>query len=95
MIMFGINTLIGGIIGVTGALALAILYNTLFENPSVRSAERLLVQAENEKFTTEAINEIAGNADKARAMLAYCKSIGKLYDFSKVECRDRPVSDDD
>ena len=95
MINFALRQLPGLAIGGIIVAALLIVYNAAIENPSVRRDERLLVQAEYEKFTTEAINEIASNADKARAMRAYCLSLGKLYDFAKAECRDRPPSVND
>lgn len=85
---YALKQLPGIVAGVVVASALLIIYNTLFDDPAVRAETRAIVQAENEKFTTEAIDEIASNADKARAMRAYCASIGKLYDFAKIECRD-------
>lgn len=88
MLEFALKQLPGLAVGGLLVAAALVLYNAAIENPSVRADERLLVQAENERFTTDAINEIASNADKARAMRAYCRSLGKLYDFAKVECRD-------
>lgn len=94
MITFALKQLPGLAIGGLLVAAVLIVYNAAWENPAERAAERLLVQAENERFTTDAINEIAGNADKARAMRAYCRSLGKLYDFAKIECRDRAPGND-
>lgn len=90
--MFGFSS---GISAIVGAFAAAIfvagfmaIYDDWVDDPNVRSNERAIVQAENEKHTTEAINEIASAADKARAMRKYCASINRVYDFAKVGCVD-------
>lgn len=78
----------GAVVGGVLVAAGLVLYNFAIENPAVRAEERLVVQAENERFTSDAINEIASNADKARAMRRYCQSVGKLFNFEKLECWD-------
>jgi hypothetical protein len=88
MLEFFLKQLPGLAVGGLLVAAALIVYNAAIENPSVRAETTAVVQAANEKFTTEAINEIASNADKARAMRAYCRSIGKLYNFAKIECWD-------
>ena len=77
----------GGIAGAVlmfGALA---AYNSVIENPRIRSETRAIVNAENARLTQEAINEVSSDADKARAMRKFCRDSGLQYDFARIECR--------
>lgn len=88
--MFGLTSGLSAIVG--GALTAGVMFggfaawNAFIDNPGIRKDERAIVQAENAKLTTEAINEIASNADKARAMRRYCASVGMRFDFARIEC---------
>ena len=83
-IKLGVGAVAGGaVIFVLGGLWLWTIHD-----PQVRADTTAVVQAANAKLTQEAIDEVAGQADKARAMRHYCTSVGKLFDFSAVKCRD-------
>ena len=78
----------GAVAGVALSIALGGAWLWTIHDPAVRAETRIVVQAENAKLTQEAINEVSGQADKARAMRRYCGSVGKLYDFAAVACID-------
>lgn len=83
--LVGIPTWLAPII-LGGIVAFAVLgYNT-WENASIRKETRLVVEAEAERNTMEAMNGIANKAEQARLKLRFCARTGKLYNFQTNQC---------
>lgn len=85
--MFGLSGLSVGVItgSVLAVIAGALLFNT-YENAQIRNQTRMIVEAEAEKRTMEAINEVSSKSEQARAKLRYCTDLGQLYDFETDKC---------
>jgi len=86
--MINFNSVIGAVAGAAAMFTVLYLYNVVIDNPTVRGLERAVVTAEGIRKTTEAINELSSNADKARAMRSYCKSVGRVYNFGANSCNE-------
>lgn len=86
--MFGsINMWLGAGAGAALALVLGYAYNGLIDNPAVEREARAAALAQAQINTYKAISEVRNEADKARALLRYCRDTGRVYDFSAGECR--------
>lgn len=83
-----ISLAVGAITGGLTVFGLGTVYNKLIDNPHVRNLAIAEAEAAAAKRTVEAINKVQDDADKARAMRAYCVSAGKLYDFGTNQCRE-------
>lgn len=77
---------VGAVAGIAITITLGGLWLWTIHDPEVRAQNTAVVQAANNKLTQEAIDEVSGQADKARAMRKYCASVGGVYDFAAVKC---------
>jgi hypothetical protein len=87
MIVSKLTALAGAVAGGLIAFGVFSAYNALIDNPSIRKAERTVVEAEARQRTIDAINEITDIAERARAMRRYCLDSGMQYSVATGKCR--------
>lgn len=81
-----INIWLGAAAGAVIMGFVAYGYNIIIDNPAIIHDTTVKVEAEARQRTFEAINEVTDEAERARAMLRYCRDIGRVYDFETGSC---------
>lgn len=87
--MFGLNYLSMGVGGIGAAIVVfgaLTAWDTVVDDPAVKSETRLVVEAEAQRRTFDAINAVRDAAERNRAMRHYCIDRGLRFDFGSGEC---------
>lgn len=84
ILKYGLLVYVGTVLALISGAA---LYNVR-ENAQIREDTRASVEVEIMQRTVAAIKEAGDAAETSRAMRAYCKSVGLLYDFANNQCRE-------